>query len=76
MNQIYRFIGKGVLKLLSFVCVVLVTSVIVTSYYEDEKDEIFFQMSHYFNVFEEELVEDNGIIDVKDLQDLPATTNI
>ena len=76
MNQIYRFIGKGVLKLLSFVCVVLVTSVIVTSYYEDEKDELFFQMSQYFNVFEEELIEDNGIIDVKDLQDLPATTNI
>lgn len=76
MNKIYRFIGKGVLKLLSLVCIILVTSVIVTSYYEDEKDEIFFKMYEYLHGFEERVVEDNGIIDMEDVQEVPAIKNI
>ena len=67
MQKFYIFIGKSMLKLIGYICIILITSIIVTSYYEDEKEELFFQISDYLDTFEQSIVDDHKIFDAKDL---------
>ena len=67
MNKFQRIVGKFFLQLLGFVAVIFLTSVIVISYYEAEKEHLFFEFSNYLEAFEESVVDKHEMFDAKDL---------
>ena len=59
MKKFHWIVGKLCLQLIKFICIIAVTSVIVITYYEDEKEELFWQFSGYLEAFEETIIDNH-----------------
>jgi len=77
MKKFYHYVGEVFLRFLAIACIVAITSSIVITYYEEEKDELFFQaiqiFTEYNEAVEQSLREEYGSIDI---QDPEVITNI
>ena len=66
MKKFQEVIGIIFIRLISLICIVAITSVIVVTYYEEEKDELFFEAMDSFNsLFEVEkqmIYENHGLL--------------
>ena len=76
MKKFHQVVGKFFLQAVGFVCVVAATSVIVVSYYEDEKEQIFFELSNYLEALEDRIQDENQIFDAQDLKDIDSVKYI
>jgi len=60
MKKFQEVIGKLFLRLISLICIVAVTSVIVITYYEEEK--LMDSFNTFFEVEKEMIFENNGLL--------------
>lgn len=72
MNKLHQLIGKLIVKLVGYGILVLASALIVTTYYEVEKEEIFFEALNYFESYNEiardEMFNQNGLLHQDSIQ--------